>query len=244
MSARSFRPARLIAAATIAIAAFSLTACDGDSDAAGGSSSHSSHAVAIKPVGEARDAGKANSVGDKANSQPGRSGEQQSTGAASGGSSRNNGSGSAGSGSGGSDGRIACDGGNTRTTAQEVKEPLNHMLITVTNVSEKPCDLYYHPGLVFGDGATTPPVIEDSQPQAVVTLNPGDSGYAGVILSAADGSGVNGENEHSLTVSFSDINAKELPSVARPALPAKGVYVDSSVRVTYWQFSLQDALTY
>ncbi|MDX6328366.1 MAG: hypothetical protein QOI83_749, partial [Streptomycetaceae bacterium] len=31
---------------------------------------------------------------------------------------------------------------------------------------------------------------------------------------------------------------------ATPALPAKGVYIDDSIRVTYWLSAPQDALTY
>jgi hypothetical protein len=74
----------------------------------------------------------------------------------------------------------------------------------------------------------------------VVTLAPGESGYASVLLSAADGSGSNGYTAKSLKVYF---NAAA-NTAATPALPAKGVYVDDSIRVSYWQSTMADALTW
>jgi hypothetical protein len=69
-------------------------------------------------------------------------------------------------------------------TAQSVESPVNHLLITVTNTGSKLCDLYYYPAVRFQDAQSVPPVIKETQPQAVTTLAPGESGYAGVILSA------------------------------------------------------------
>jgi hypothetical protein len=31
---------------------------------------------------------------------------------------------------------------------------------------------------------------------------------------------------------------------AHPALPAKGVYIDESIKVTYWQQEMDDAITW
>jgi len=33
-------------------------------------------------------------------------------------------------------------------------------------------------------------------------------------------------------------------SAAHPSLPAKGVYVDNSLKVTYWQQSMDDAVSW
>ncbi|MCX5230066.1 DUF4232 domain-containing protein [Streptomyces sp. NBC_00233] len=129
-----------------------------------------------------------------------------------------------------------CGAGNTKTTATPVARPLNHMLLTVTNTGSGLCDLLGYPVARFGEAQSVPPVIEETHPQAVVTLAPGESGYAGVILSAADGSGQHGYTTTSLTVGFTD------GTTARPRLAGKGVYVDSSLRVTYWQSSMDDAL--
>ncbi|WP_457460332.1 DUF4232 domain-containing protein [Streptomyces sp. TE5632] len=124
-------------------------------------------------------------------------------------------------------------------TATEVSRPLNHLLLTVTNTGSKNCDLIGYPAVRFGEAQSVPPAFEDSKPQAVVTLAPGESGYAGVLLSAADGSGSNGYTAKSLAVFFNDG-----AGTARPSLPAKGVYVDDSIGVSYWQSTMADALAW
>jgi hypothetical protein len=119
------------------------------------------------------------------------------------------------------------------------------MLLTVTNTGSKTCDLYYYPAVNFDDAQSVPPVMKDSQPQAVTTLTPGQAGYAGVALSNGDnGTGTNGRTAKSLSVYFFDRDNNSISPAATPALPAKGVYVDDSLKVTYWVSDAQDALTY
>ncbi|WP_336621076.1 DUF4232 domain-containing protein [Streptomyces sp. DH24] len=120
-----------------------------------------------------------------------------------------------------------------------VSRPLNHLLLTVTNTGSGNCDLVGYPAVRFGEAQAVPPAFEDSKPQAVVTLAPGESGYAGVLLSAADGSGSHGHTAKTLAVFLGDG-----AGTARPSLPAKGVYVDDSIRVTYWQSTMADALAW
>ncbi|MGW5616715.1 DUF4232 domain-containing protein [Streptomyces sp. NPDC003877] len=140
---------------------------------------------------------------------------------------------------------VSCNGSNTTVTAQSVPRPLNHMLITVKNTGSKTCDLTYYPVLRFDEMQWAPSPIEDSQPQAVTTLAPGESGYAGVLLSAADGSGEAGTTGRKLAVGFQGRtpNSSGGPS-ALPSLPAKGVYYDSTLTVTYWLRDMDDALSY
>jgi hypothetical protein len=79
----------------------------------------------------------------------------------------------------------------------------------------------------------------------VVTLNPGESGYASVNLSAADGSGANGYTAKTLAVHFYGRSGNEsVGSAAHPSLPAKGLYIDSTLKTTYWQQSMDDALNW
>ncbi|MFD4598255.1 DUF4232 domain-containing protein [Streptomyces sp. NPDC058464] len=140
---------------------------------------------------------------------------------------------------------VTCEGSNTRTVAAPLNRPVNHMLLTVTNTGSRTCYLYYYPAVRFGEAQAVPPVIEDSQPQAVVTLAPGESGYASVNLSATDGSGTNGRTVKSLTVYFEGRSDNgSVGTGAHPSLPAKGVYVDDSLKVTYWQQSMDDALNW
>jgi hypothetical protein len=141
--------------------------------------------------------------------------------------------------------RVTCNGSNTTVTMKPVARPLNHMLITVKNTGSKYCDLYYNPTVRFDQAQWAPGVFEESKPQAVVTLAPGESGYAGVLLSSADGSGENGTTARKVTIGFQGRGSGSNggPS-ATPALPTGGVYYDSSLTVTYWQSTREDALMY
>ncbi|MFJ1595644.1 DUF4232 domain-containing protein [Streptomyces sp. NPDC088261] len=138
---------------------------------------------------------------------------------------------------------VTCEGSNTRTVAAPLNRPINHMLLTVTNTGGKTCYLYNYPIVRFGEAQSVPPVIEDSKPQAVVTLEPGESGYASVSLSAADGSSDNGYTAKTLTLYFQGRSTDATTGKpAHPKLPAKGVYIDESLKVTYWQQSMNDAI--
>ncbi|MFJ8576038.1 DUF4232 domain-containing protein [[Kitasatospora] papulosa] len=138
----------------------------------------------------------------------------------------------------------ACDGGNSKVTLTPVPRPLNHMLLTVTNTGSTACNAYYYPFLRFGEAQSTPPVIEESKPQAVVTVLPGESAYAGVMTSSADGSGTGGYSTRKAVVHFQgrDGSGSTGPSANAPL--SKAVYVDSTLSVTYWQTDMDDALMY
>ncbi|MGW2303341.1 DUF4232 domain-containing protein [Streptomyces sp. NPDC001809] len=255
MSARTTRT-RLLAATTLTVAALSLTACGGGAvkDEGAATSSVSPTGSTSQPAGQPTtpSEGGTTTPGGSAGTTAGSTGG--SSGSGSGGSGNGgtatatggkNGGGTGGKGgtaSGGSGGtdkpspNKQCGAGNTRTTATPVARPLNHLLLTVTNTGSGRCDLLGYPVARFGEAQSVPPVVEETHPQAVVTLGPGESGYAGVLLSAADGSGQHGYTTTSLTVGFTD------GTTSRPRLAGKGVYVDSSLRVTYWQGSMDDAL--
>ncbi|MER7584489.1 DUF4232 domain-containing protein [Kitasatospora sp. NPDC097691] len=139
-----------------------------------------------------------------------------------------------------------CEGSNTKTTAAPLNRPVNHMLLTVTNIGSTTCYLHGYPAVRFGEAQSVPPVIDDSKPQAVVTLKPGESGYASVNLSSTDGTdGSNGHTVTSLDVYFHGPSGNEsVGAGAHPSLPAKGTYVDDSLKVTYWQQSMDDAVSW
>ncbi|WP_369190961.1 DUF4232 domain-containing protein [Streptomyces sp. R08] len=139
---------------------------------------------------------------------------------------------------------VTCTGANTKVTAQTVTRPLNHMLLTVKNTGSKTCYLYGYPALRFQDAQAVPPVVEDSQPQAVTTLGPGQSGYAGVNLSSADGSGTGGYIAKTLSVIFQNRDLDFIGSGVKVSLPSKGTYIDSSLRTTYWLSDPQDAINW
>ncbi|MGW2565711.1 DUF4232 domain-containing protein [Streptomyces sp. NPDC001537] len=138
---------------------------------------------------------------------------------------------------------VTCDGSNTRTVAARLTRPVNHLLLTVTNTGSRTCHLYGYPAVQFTDAQAVPPVIEASKPQAVVTLQPGESGYASVTLSAADGSGTDGRTVRTLAVHFFGRSMSgSVGPAAHPSLPAKGVHIDDSLKVGYWQQSMDDAV--
>lgn len=238
------RTARTIVLGTAALlAALSLTACQEDGQAAADSSAPAPAAPSEQP---------ATSPTASADQGKGSTGSGSGSGSSSGSSSA--------SGSGSADAEpaaqkpkdtgnkgpvtLACDGGNSKVTLTAVTRPVNHMLLTVTNTGSKACNAYYYPFLKFGEAQAAPRTYEESKPQAVVTLSPGESAYSGVMTASADGSGSNGYSTKDLTVSFqgSDGAGSTGPSTDVPL--SKAVYVDSTLAVTYWQTSLDDALMY
>ncbi|MFE1292660.1 DUF4232 domain-containing protein [Streptomyces sp. NPDC058751] len=250
MSARTTRT-RLLAATTVALAALALSACDNGkgvrSEGPGKGSSTASESSA-RPTAPTAGGGTTAKPADTGTGTGGSAGGSQAGESGSGtGSTRGSTGGSAGKNSAGSKGgspaqadtrHVACDGSNTKTTATVVSRPLNHLLLTVTNTGTRNCDLTGYPIVRFGEAQSVPPVAEETRPQAVVTLAPGESGYAGVLLSSADGSGGDGYTAKTLEVGF------DRGRGATPALPAKGVHVDDRLTVTYWQQNLDDALGY
>ncbi|MEU0047881.1 DUF4232 domain-containing protein [Streptomyces werraensis] len=242
---------QLLAAAGVAVASLALTACQD------GTGTRDEGASDTQPVASAPSAASSQAPEESASGSGGNgstangSGSNGSGGDAAGSVDSGSKGSSAGKGtaSGGSDDAPAtfnpCNGSNTSVSAAPVSRPVNHMLITVKNTGSKNCDLTYYPVLRFDEMQWVPQPVEESKPQAVVTLAPGESAYAGVLLSAADGSGSGGATGKKLAVGFQGRtpNSDGGPA-AIPSLPAAGVYYDSSLTVTYWQYSMDDALTY
>ncbi|MFF0728750.1 DUF4232 domain-containing protein [Streptomyces sp. NPDC004134] len=228
--ARSIRTRFLPAAAVIA--ALSLTACGGsDAEGAGG-----------LDTGTPADTSADTPSGSSSGSLPEDDAERGVPGSpAAGDGSRAAGEGGA---AADGDGTATCDGSRTKTVAAPVHRPVNHMLLTVTNTGSGDCRLYHYPAVRFGAAQSVPPVVEASQPQSVVTLAPGESGYAAVSLAAVDGSGTNSRTHESLTVYFRDRAGGDAGPAARPPLPAGGVRVDDTLMVTYWQPELDAALAW
>ncbi|MFF9687197.1 DUF4232 domain-containing protein [Streptomyces sp. NPDC014623] len=137
----------------------------------------------------------------------------------------------------------ACTGTNTELTVTSVPRPVNHMLLTVTNTGSKACHAYSYPFLRFGEAQSVPRSVEASKPQAVVTIAPGESAYAGIMTSSPDGSGTGGYSTEDLAVGFQDANAGSAGRMVSVPL-GKEVYVDSTLAVTYWQNGMEDALMY
>ncbi|MFF8413605.1 DUF4232 domain-containing protein [Streptomyces omiyaensis] len=133
--------------------------------------------------------------------------------------------------------RRPCAAGDVKVVASKVSRPINHLALTVTNIGGRPCDAVGAP-LVGFDGSQAPiRIVEDSKPQAVVTLAPGDSAYASLILT-----GEPGGDTHGMTVRTVKVNLTADSMVTVPA--PEGTYVDDGAAVSYWQRDLEDALRY
>ncbi|CAM5561556.1 DUF4232 domain-containing protein [Streptomyces abikoensis] len=233
----SSRPRLLAAAmATAAVAALSLTACGGSGKGEGlrqeGAASPQASAPAGQaPASAAQPSGSAGAAGPGASSaKPARPAASTAHGpGGKGGASRDPYA---------PENRVPCTAAMTEVVAAPLSRPLNHLLLTVTNKGSKMCELTGYPIVKFEGAQSVPPVIEESKPQAVTSLPPGGKGYAGVILSAGDGSAGEGWTARSLRVGFQGSER-----MADAALQAKGVHVDSSLRVTYWVAEPGDAVS-
>ncbi|NUR58079.1 MAG: DUF4232 domain-containing protein [Catenulispora sp.] len=138
-----------------------------------------------------------------------------------------------------------CTTAHLKATVTNLTRPINHVLLTVTNTGSAPCSVYYYPDLRFDadQQAVTPP-LEDSKPQAVVTIAPGESAYAAVGTSAADGSGGSGKLEKQVEMFLEARDQSgSLPGSLKLPLPAN-TYVDDKAFVTYWQSDLQSAVAW
>ncbi|MFD7994038.1 DUF4232 domain-containing protein [Streptomyces mexicanus] len=258
-TARRLTRTRLFAATALSFAALSLTACGSGTDNAGGGSSTTATAQGDHPTTASSGQGSAGSA-----NQGGKNGTSGSDGAAGNGGNSGGGTtttsggaahtahtvgtghadgtkstgGSTGSQAGAGDSSMPgkCSARTTRIKATLVSRPINHLLLTATNTGSKTCMLPPYPAARFGEAQSVPPVAEDTKPQALTGMEPGQSAYAGVLLSAGDGSAEHGHTVHSLTVPFED------GSIATVALPSQGVYVDDSLTVTYWLPEMGPAL--
>ncbi|WP_217245696.1 DUF4232 domain-containing protein [Streptomyces sp. AC602_WCS936] len=231
-TARTARRTRLFAATTVALAALALTACESGDGSDTGAPAPSTSA----PAGgnsEQPPAGNESGDGTEANGSKGTNGSAASSDS-SGSSDKPAGD------TGDDDSEIPdkCSATDVKITATKVTRPLNHLLLTATNTGSKTCMLPPYPAARFGEAQSVPPVAEATKPQSLTGVEPGESGYAGVVLSSGDGSGENGYETDTLTIPFED------GSIATVALPAGGVYVDTALTVTYWQTDMDAALGY
>lgn len=247
---RSNRLRTTALAATALLAALSLTACSSDDSnkGAGASGAHTASGQS-----QAADTGTDTGTDDKpagtapqASARPASASSQGSTQGSTSGTASGAGS-SAGSGkrsTGSSPATVTCIGENTKVTVSKVSRPINHLLLTLTNTGSRLCNAYYAPKLRFDDAQAVFPILDDSRPQAVVTLAPGESAYAAIGLTGEPDMNNLHKGTH-LTVYFSSKDPSGSTGTAPDelTLPADTYWGDNGF-VTYWQRNMSDALTY
>ncbi|MFI8323497.1 DUF4232 domain-containing protein [Streptomyces sp. NPDC085529] len=130
-----------------------------------------------------------------------------------------------------------CTARDVKVVASKVTRPLNHLALIVTNTGARPCDAVGAPLVGFDHSQAPIRIVEESKPQAVVGLAPGESAYASLILT-----GEPGEDTHGMTVRTIKVNltADSMVTVTAPA----GTYVDDGAAVSYWQREFEDALQF
>lgn len=238
---RTIRTRSTVVATAALLAGLSLTACQNDDPSRTPRPAGSGKASAAAPETPASTPAPGTAGGTASGSTTGDRG--QGTGGTAG-RSTGGGSGDTTGGGGGDSSPTTCTGDTTKVVVSKVSRPINHLLLTVTNTGSRDCAAYHAPLLRFDDEQSATRVIDDSKPQAVVTLAPGQAAYASITLSAADGSGSNGRTAKRLTVHFAPRDGSG--STGAPAeltLPA-GTHKDDNAAVTYWQSDMADALTY
>ncbi|GAA2708437.1 MULTISPECIES: DUF4232 domain-containing protein [Streptomyces] len=130
----------------------------------------------------------------------------------------------------------ACGPGTVKVEVKAVSSPAHHVVLVATNTSDAACVAYGFPFLRFDQDQATVGVEEKSRTQGRLTLAPGKSAYAGVLASAADGSGGSGHDAEQISVGFQTPAGEPLSSEpAHPDLPGGTLRVDDTARTTYWQ---------
>ncbi|MFI1303053.1 DUF4232 domain-containing protein [Streptomyces sioyaensis] len=235
---------RLVAPAAVLAAALSLTACENDAKQTTGPVPAASSRPESGGEGASSSSGAKGPAKDSDSSKA-ASGASGSGTSASGAGGKNGSGQAAGKGSGSQKTTGACTGAQVKVTATKVNRPVNHMLLTATNTGSVPCHAYNAPYLRWDDAQAATTFLDKSKPQAVITLAPGESAYAGVMYQSADGSGSGGYTARTLGVLFSNRagNGSTGPAVRLP-LPKGGITTDSSAWVTYWQSTAEEALTW
>ncbi|AQU67167.1 DUF4232 domain-containing protein [Streptomyces niveus] len=220
------------ATVTALVTALALTAC-GPSDAVGASPKPDSTAAAASTSTDEPDAKASDkpqppadqNTDDSANNSTGNSSKNAATKTDAKSKSRT----------------TTCTGSNTKVTVTEVTRPINHLLVTATNTGSGNCHAYYAPLLGFDDAQSVTQINEDSRPQAVVTLAPGESAYASIALG---GDGSPDIAAYKLGVHFAGRdNQGSVGSAANLTLP-EGTMISDSTSVSYWQSTMADALVW
>ncbi|MGW2838573.1 DUF4232 domain-containing protein [Streptomyces sp. NPDC001493] len=137
----------------------------------------------------------------------------------------------------------SCDGTNSKVKGSILSRPINHVLLTVTNTGSTACNAVGYPGIGYEGAQAVMAYDENSVPQSVIVLEPGQSAYASVRTSAADGSGEGGSGVKALRVSFQDNQGGFNDGQVTVPL-GKAVWIDSSAQVTYWQSDFETATSF
>ncbi|MEV4744498.1 DUF4232 domain-containing protein [Streptomyces sp. NPDC049555] len=135
-----------------------------------------------------------------------------------------------------------CDLKDLSFTLRNVSRPIDHALLVATNTGSAPCNAVRAPFVGFDDSQYVIGSLEASAPQAAVTLQPGQSAYAGIKTSAADDSARWGYFAETARIAL-DAGDGESTGTVTVRLPQK-TWIDDTAWVTYWQTDAESALSW
>lgn len=232
---------RTVRHAAVALAAtaltLGLTACNGatDTDAGGSTGSTASAGSGSDSAGSGSDSGgsggaKGQTTGGSSTGGSSSGGKQEEGDVMNGGGSADRGSGTA-----------VCGTGDLEFEVKPVSRPVNHVLLVVTNTSDRPCHVIDAPYVRWGEAQSSSQIVESSAPEAEPELAPGGSAYAGVMTSSAGEDTGEGVEETEVTITLRDLKGGTVPGTLSAS--TNSVYI-SNETVTHWRSSADEALTY
>ncbi|MFE9933853.1 DUF4232 domain-containing protein [Streptomyces sp. NPDC005533] len=115
-----------------------------------------------------------------------------------------------------------------------------HLLITATNFTDKPCTLYHYPYVRFGTDIGAPFGKAESKPRAIATIGPKEKAYAGVFLFTA---GQQTWTATSFSLGYQDralnSNKEVAPLDIRLSAEVGSLTIGPKPWVTYWNTDLR-----
>ncbi|MBT2451423.1 DUF4232 domain-containing protein [Streptomyces sp. ISL-43] len=130
------------------------------------------------------------------------------------------------------------------TNEDKQGEPVEHLLLTVTNTGDKTCNVYRYPSVLLGaDAQAMVAVIEDSDPKKLATLAPGKQAHAALLVRGGH------MDEYQANIITFRLQGPELGGngskpikVDLPGLDK--LWADDGARVTYWTTASGHALDF
>lgn len=228
-SARSARKNTAFAVAVLAALSLSLTACNGDSGSDDGTASGADQGSAGASTGGADGSGGEGGSGDEGSAGGSSSGEKTATAPGDPGSAPR----------GAGDG---CTLATTKITLEDTGGSAPLVLLKITNNGGKACPVLGAP--VVSDPTTGKdlPTAENTRPQSVVRVGPARSAYAAINLAGMDA--VKTHRAKTLGITLSAKNGKGTDGQVTVKSPgAAGLLLNADSHVTYWQNTLEDAMS-
>lgn len=236
-----------VALASSAVLALALTACgeDGAESKSVGTATTEPTDTTITPTATATAVSASASATAPGQAKEGAGSQGSGNGGASGaGAGKTS---SAGTGSGRAK-PVDCTTSSLKFAIKEVKSPLNHVLFTAANTGSKPCRIYRYPALRLSENSQVEATrLGQSQPQAVVTLDPGATAYAGLITASVDRNSQTKVTTSSIGLSLHGPDAGDLSTENGVDVPVPGgsLYVEEdNAQVTFWQDNVSEALAW